>query len=91
MIIHNHVCNYCGDQIELPFECEEDSFFKSTPAKECKVYGLSLDMAVNPIKSFEGYRKRATAKANLTFCGKDCLIEYVKKAVTEQGKLESLK
>jgi hypothetical protein len=91
MIIHNHVCNYCGDQMELPFECEEDSFFKSNPPKESKMYGIALDVVVSPIKSFDGYSKRPAKKVSLTFCGKECLVEYVRKSVSEEGKLEKLK
>lgn len=89
MIVHNQVCNYCGDQIELPLECEEDSYFKSKDPVKSKLYGISVDIAINPIKSFEGYRRRSSSKHNLTFCSKECLIEYVSKSVTDEGTLES--
>jgi hypothetical protein len=88
MVIHNQVCNYCGDQIELPIECEEDSFFNKDKIMKSKIYGLSLDVCCSPIKSFEGYRRRNVKASHLSFCGKGCVLEFFKKALSEEGILE---
>jgi hypothetical protein len=87
MIVHNQICNYCGDQIELPEECEEDAFFKKETVSS-RMYAVSVDMCISPIKSYEGYRKRQTKNMHFTFCGKTCVLEYIKKALSEEGKLE---
>lgn len=87
MVIHNQVCNYCGDQIELPLECEEDSFFNKDKLIKSKIYALSLDMTCSPIKSYEGYRKRSMKTVPLTFCGKVCVLEFIKKSLSEEGTL----
>lgn len=88
MVIHNQVCNYCGDQIELPPECEEDAFINRDKMIKSKIYGLSLDVCSFPIKSFEGYRRRSTKTMPLSFCGKVCVLEFFKKALSEEGILE---
>lgn len=88
MVIHNQVCNYCGDQIELPLECEEDSFFNKDKLIKSRIYGVSLDIGCSPIKSFEGYRRRGTKTMPLSFCGKVCVLEFFKKALSEEGTLE---
>lgn len=89
MIVHTQVCNYCGDQAELPNKCEEDDMFATKKVvNPCKVYGLSLDLAVHPIKSFDGYSRRGNGKFQFTFCTKNCLMEFMKKHLTEQGQLE---
>jgi hypothetical protein len=88
MIVHNQVCNYCGDQLELPLECEEDSFFNKDKLIKSRVYGISLDVMSSPVKSFEGYRRRNTKTLPLTFCGKVCVLEFIKKTLSEEGNFE---
>jgi len=93
-MVYSFVCDYCSNQVQIPHACEEDSFFykkNSTTQEplESESHGFSMDVLFLPLKSHENYRKRETTKTiNYTFCGKECFLEFIKKNLTEKGKLK---
>lgn len=93
MIVFSLVCDFCATQIEVPSECDEDQFSwkrdKGT-SPDCKSFGISLQMIASPIKSYEWHRNNKAKnehKIDLTFCSRDCVLEYIKKNVSEDGKI----
>lgn len=91
MIVFSIVCNFCGEQIEIPDTCPEDDFSwrkDKTGSPKSPTFGLSFDVRLDSIKSYEWYRNRkknVDDVNNLTFCSKDCIVEYIKKNVTDEG------
>lgn len=91
MIVFSIVCNFCGEQVVIPESCAEDDYAwrkDKTGSPKSPSFGLSFDVRLDSIKSYEWYRNRKKNDAdvnNLTFCSKDCIVEYIKKNVNDEG------
>ena len=88
MILHSQICDYCGETIELPQQCAEDSYFKKDQIPVSKMFAISVDLAVNPVRSYESFMRRSSKTNCFTFCGTVCVSEFVKRSITEDGVLE---
>ncbi len=84
-----NVCDQCSEQEILPESCDEDGFKKVTTPSPTK--GIKVVFNCFPVKSFQSANRSSVSSAlvnNFSFCSKNCLLEYIKKNLDEEGNFK---
>lgn len=77
MIVHYNVCDQCGNQTQVDLsEDGENKGFEFSFATQDLVACLEKD------------RFRTAKMKTGTFCDKDCLLEYLKAHIAENGQIK---
>lgn len=74
MIVHYNVCDHCGNQTQIEDEVVTSGF-------EFCFYSLELKDSLKGNKFSPKFK-------SATFCGRDCLIEFLKKYLEPNGRLK---
>ena len=51
------------------------------------IVGISVDIGLHNLRSYELYRGKTTKSSSFTFCNKSCFIEYLTNNMNENNKL----
>lgn len=70
MIIHYNVCDQCGDKDEIV---------------KGQFSGIGIEYDVYSVKVPSGFSVSNIFKPNKTFCCKNCMIEYFKTNINDDG------
>jgi hypothetical protein len=78
--------------VELPERVPEDDYYYRKDKQgmvPAPILGIGVELNLFPIKSFEQTRHIETKNnLNLTFCSKDCMIGFLNRNLTEDGKIK---
>lgn len=85
------VCDYCGDQEQIPESCAEDTYRAKEKGIKSKSFGVKVILNCFPVKSYTGSNRtmvKQTLENEFAFCSKDCFVEYIKKNIDEEGEFK---